>query len=373
VRTHAGATLRSHIDAESYRKIKQLGAKKGCTLFATLLAGFNALLHRLSNQNDIVVGIPAAGQSLLEEGSLIGHCVNFLPLRVQIGEKESFVELLNQVKRSLLDAYDHQTYTYGTLLRKLGVPRDPVRMPLMEVQFNVERLGASAEFRGLKAEVGPNSKAAVILDIFFNVIESDQGLMIDCDYNTDLFDEKTISLWVQYYQTLLLDAVSDADKAVDDLNASVDSTGNLLGEEVIRILDTSKKTSSDVRLWAGEKTITCPGRTRTNTGREGAPGTYVDGEPVNIRVGLLTIGTTALATVNAEVYTQIALRLKKESPIANTVIVTQSNGRANSGYIPTDEAFGHNTFQVLDTHLKPGCAESGIVNAALDLMTESSK
>jgi hypothetical protein len=163
------------------------------------------------------------------------------------------------------------------------------------------------------------------------------------------------------------------DKAVDDLNASVDSTGNIMGEEVIRILDTTKKTSSDVRIWSGGRTITCPGRTRTNTGREGAPGTYVDGEPVNIRVGLLTIGTTALTTINAEVYTQIALRLKKESPIANTVIVTQSNGRANSGYIPTDEAFGHDTFQVLDTHLKPGCAESSIVNAALDLMAASTK
>jgi amino acid adenylation domain-containing protein len=217
VKTNAGATLRSHIDAESYRKIKQLGAKKGCTLFATLLTGFHALLHRLSNQNDIVVGIPAAGQSLLEEGNLVGHCVNFLPLRTKMTQNKSFAALLNQIKRGLLDAYDHQTYTYGTLLRKLGVPRDPARMPLMEAQFNLERLGSSAGFIGLKAEVEPNPKAAVILDIFFNVAESDQGLMIDCDYNSDLFDEQTISLWLGYYKTLLLDGVSDADKAVDDL------------------------------------------------------------------------------------------------------------------------------------------------------------
>ena len=218
IRTHAGATLRSHIDAESYRKIKQLGTKNGCTMFATLLAGFFALVHRLSNQNDIVVGIPTAGQALLENSNLIGHCVNFLPLRAQLEENVSFATLLKLTKSLLLDAYDHQTYTYGTLLRKLALPRDPARTPLVEVQFNVERLGSKASFAGLQADVEPNPKAAVILDLFFNVIESDRGLVIDCDYNTDLFDESTISRWINYYETMLLNAVSDAEILVDDLS-----------------------------------------------------------------------------------------------------------------------------------------------------------
>ena len=99
----------------------------------------------------------------------------------------------------------------------------------------------------------------------------------------------------------------------------------------------------------------------------------MDGDPVNIHVGVLTIGLTTLISVNAEIYTSIAQRVKKESPIANTLVVTLANGVANSGYVPTDEAYGHNTFQVLDTHLKPGCAENGIVNAALDLIAESMK
>jgi len=104
VKGYAGATYRTKIDAEAYRKIKQLGSKKGCTLFVTLLAGFNALLHRLSNQQDIVVGIPAAGQSLIEDGSLVGHCVNFLPLRARFSEDLTFSSLLGQVKKTLLDA-----------------------------------------------------------------------------------------------------------------------------------------------------------------------------------------------------------------------------------------------------------------------------
>ena len=162
-------------------------------------------------------------------------------------------------------------------------------------------------------------------------------------------------------------------KAVNDLNNWVDSMGRVMGEEVLRAMDTTKKTYSDVRIWGGTKTFSCPGRNRTDNLREGGPGTYVDGEPVNIRLGLLTIGNTAFASVNAEVYNPIALRLKKESSIANTVMVTVANGRANSGYIPTDEAFGRYTFQVLSTRLKPGCAENNIVNGELDLLSQSLK
>ena len=171
VRSYAGATRRTHIGSELYRKIKQLGAKRGCTLFATLLTGYQVLLHRLSGQSDIVVGVPTAGQSLLENGNLVGHCVNFLPLRTQIPAGVSFEKLLGSVKQTLLDAYDHQTYTYGTLVRKLALTRDPARLPLMEAQFNLERIGAGTVFRDLQTRVEPNPKAAVNFDMFFNIVE----------------------------------------------------------------------------------------------------------------------------------------------------------------------------------------------------------
>ena len=168
------------------------------------------------------------------------------------------------------------------------------------------------------------------------------------------------------------------DKAVGELNDWVDSMGRVMAEEVVRVIDTgkidaTKNASSEVRIWGGGKTVTCPGRTRTNAGREGGPGTYVDGEPVNLHVGELTIGTTALTSVNAEIYTSIAQRVKKAAAFTDTVVVTLANGFAGSGYVPSDEAYGHNTFQVLDTHLKAGCAENGVVNAALELMAGSAK
>ena len=217
IKTYAGATYRTYIGTESLSKIKQLGSKNGCTLFVTLLAGFQTVLHRLSNQNDIVVGIPTAAQSLVEGGNLVGHCVNFLPIYGQFSNGLAFSKLLAQMKKSLLDAYEHQTYTYGTLVRKLAIPRDPSRLPLMEVQFNLERLGAGGAFAGVETEVDPNPKSAVNFDIFLNVVESDRGLKLDCDYNTDLFDEVTIASWLHSLEVLLLSAQPDSAQAVDAL------------------------------------------------------------------------------------------------------------------------------------------------------------
>ncbi|MBZ5659669.1 MAG: neutral/alkaline non-lysosomal ceramidase N-terminal domain-containing protein [Acidobacteriia bacterium] len=159
-------------------------------------------------------------------------------------------------------------------------------------------------------------------------------------------------------------------KVADRLERWIESEGDVLGEEIIRVMTNSQNRSSEVQIWGAQKTISCPGRERTNTGREGEPGTYKDGDPVNVRLGMLGIGDIALTAVNAELYTTIAQRTKQHSPMANTVVVTLANGRANSGYIPDDSSFGHNTFQVLGSRLKPGCAEEGIASGLDDLVTQ---
>jgi glutamate-1-semialdehyde-2,1-aminomutase len=205
-----GATCRRIIDAAAARRIKRAGAQQGCTMFATMLAGFHTLLQRLSGQNDIVVGIPTAGQSLVDGDTLVGHCVNFLPVRAAFDPGTAAAKFLRQIKADLLDAYEHQNYTYGSLVRKLALPRDPSRLPLIEVQFNLEKVGAGIHFDGLKVEVDPNPKSFVNFDLFLNVVESDTELVLDCDYNSYLFDEVTISGWLGHYQTLLEAMATDA-------------------------------------------------------------------------------------------------------------------------------------------------------------------
>jgi neutral ceramidase len=167
---------------------------------------------------------------------------------------------------------------------------------------------------------------------------------------------------------------SPVDPKVEDvLERVMDSEGVMLGEEVIRVMTNIKQLHATPTLVAAQKTVTCPGRKRTDSGREGAPGTYEDGDPVNIRLGVLRIANIELASIDAEIYSPIAQRLKRESPMANTFMVTLANGAANSGYIPNDAAFGAQTFQVLGSRLKPGCAETAIVNGLLELIASIQK
>jgi amino acid adenylation domain-containing protein len=216
-KSYEGATLRRKIGAESYRAIKKAGAQHKCTLFVTLLAGFEILMNRLSGQDDVVVGVPAAGQSLLDGETLVGHCVNFLPMRARFNGEPSVADFLGATKKTVLDAYDHQNYTYGRLIRKLNIPRDQSRLPLVEIQFNLERVGGGASFDGLASQLDPNAKAFVNHDIFLNVMESPDGLTLDCDYNTRLFDEATVSRWLGHYETLLAGLAADPAQPVSRL------------------------------------------------------------------------------------------------------------------------------------------------------------
>jgi hypothetical protein len=159
-------------------------------------------------------------------------------------------------------------------------------------------------------------------------------------------------------------------KAADEVEKFIEAEGVIFAEEVLRVAQSMTVSASDVRIVGAQKTVTCPGRTRTNTGREGQPGTYTDGPDVHLLVGMLGIGNVALVPLNAEAYSIIGQGVKARSPLANTVFVGLSNGMANSGYVPSDEAFGHYTFQVLGSRLKPGCAETGIQNAAVEMLTE---
>lgn len=163
-------------------------------------------------------------------------------------------------------------------------------------------------------------------------------------------------------------------KLMDQQKQMIVSMGQFLGEEVLHVMRGMERADSDVAdvaIYGGMKTVSCPGRTRTDEGRAGFEGTYKDADPIEIKLGLLRIGDIAIGAVNAEVFNLIAQRLKKESPYARTMMATLTNGMARSGYIPNDAAYGMNTFEVVSSRLKPGCAESAVVNGILELMSES--
>jgi amino acid adenylation domain-containing protein len=208
-RSFASAREDHVLDAALLTALRRTGARRGASLFATLLAGFSGLLSRLTGQSDVVVGIPAAGQPVAGYDNLVGHCVNALPLRFDIDPSKPFAHALDAAQATLLDALEHQRYTFGTLLKKLRIRRDPSRMPLLSVLFNLDQAldQESTAFPGLAMDFDSNPRSFETFELFVNAVQVRGEVRLECQYNSDLFDAATVRRWLQAYETLLRAAV----------------------------------------------------------------------------------------------------------------------------------------------------------------------
>jgi amino acid adenylation domain-containing protein len=212
--TFAGARETHRLPAGLGQELKRLGSQQGCTLFTTLLAVYGLWLRRLTGREELVVGIPTADRAMDGGDRLVGHCINFLPLRCRIPDDLDFAGLLQEVKQDFLKAFEHRQFTFGSLIQKLNLPRDQSRMPLVQATFNVEHLAGGLKFSGLECELSANPHSFTGFDLNFNVLETDGTLLLDCRYNTALFSAATIRRWLGHFQTLLESAVARPQRQV---------------------------------------------------------------------------------------------------------------------------------------------------------------
>ncbi|MGH8060920.1 MAG: amino acid adenylation domain-containing protein [Pseudoxanthomonas sp.] len=211
--------------------MRKVGAKRGTSLFASLLAGFSTLLHRLTRQDDVVIGIPVAGQAAGQEG-LVGHCVSMLPLRLRMQPAMPFAQLLEASRVAMLDAYDHQRISFGRLLQVLPLARDTARLPLISVMFNIDQAMTLERdaVPGLGFEVAGNARRFETFELFVNAVDlGGDGMRLECQYNRDLFDAETVARWMSAFERLLTAVAADPECTLDALA--------LLGEEDVRQLD----------------------------------------------------------------------------------------------------------------------------------------
>lgn len=185
--------------------LKKAGARQGASFFVTLLTAFEVFLARVSGQTDLVVGIPAAGQSAKNMEMLVGHCANLLPLRAALDLDKPFGDLVKQVRKVVLDGYDHQLFTLGAVLPKLALPRDPSRLPLTPILFNLDTgiEGGGLAFDGLEVSFRANPRVAETFELFLNAFESGGGVVLECQYSTALWDRQTVAAWLRGYEALL--------------------------------------------------------------------------------------------------------------------------------------------------------------------------
>jgi amino acid adenylation domain-containing protein len=217
LRSFQGAMDVAQIEEPLYSALKELGTRQRCTFFATLMAIYAVLLHRLSGQSDLIIGIPAAGQQLMEGQDLVGHCANLLPLRLHIEPERPFTELLAATQRALLDAYEHQGLTFGALLKALQLPRDPSRSPLIQVTFNVDPAIHGLQFEGLETGIVINPRTAYQFEHSLNLVAHAGHLRVETNYNTDLFDQATVARWAGHLREIARAATQSPELAVEAL------------------------------------------------------------------------------------------------------------------------------------------------------------
>ncbi|HEX8185025.1 MAG TPA: condensation domain-containing protein, partial [Blastocatellia bacterium] len=223
--TYNGASLSFELPVSLTEAVKDLGRRYEATVFMTLLAAFNVLLHRYTGQDDILVGSPTAGRSRAEMEGLIGYFVNPVVVRSDLSGGPRFNELLQRVRRRVLRVLEHQGYPFPLLIERLHPDHDSSRTPLFQVMFILQKAPLSQE-HGLAALAANHSGEQIALgdlqlesvvldqriaqfDMTLVIAETEQGLLASFEYNTDLFDETTIARMAEHYRQLLESIVAD--------------------------------------------------------------------------------------------------------------------------------------------------------------------
>lgn len=205
-RARRGARCDLRLGVDLVSAARALARQQGVTLPVVLLAAWKAHLARAAALSDITVGLPAAGQAARGLPGVVGHCVNLLPVRSRIDGDATFAALLDQERRALLDAQDHQLLTFGAILRDLNLPRDPGRVPLVPVLFNLDQgadLGALAP-AGCTATLLTNPRSHEHFELYLNAAPLPDGDMaLELAYAADLFLPETAEAHLRGFIALL--------------------------------------------------------------------------------------------------------------------------------------------------------------------------
>lgn len=234
MQTYRGDSEHLVIKNEIYQQLKAFSQENGSTLFMTLLAAFQTLLHRYSNQEQFIVGSVTAGRSHAELAGLVGYFINPIALKADFSDNPTFSEVLQRVRQTTLGAFEHQDYPPALLAKKLGIQRDASRPPLFETMFILQKaheavVQALSPFAlgidGARMDVGSLTLESIALggepaqfDMTMMMAETDSGLAAALQYNTDLFNASTIQRMLEHFNSLLREIVTDANKPVSALS-----------------------------------------------------------------------------------------------------------------------------------------------------------
>lgn len=234
--TYAGAAHDFVLGPELVSSLKSLSRDGGVTLFTTLLAAFQVLLHRYSGQDDIIVGAPMVGRSQPWAAGAVGYFSNTLPMRGDLSGDPRFSEFLQQMLEVVLGGLRHQDYPFQLMQERLQETWGNMRGPLLRSMFALEQLqrwnlhslgaavptagGSAMTMGGLEVDVVPIEEQTAQFELMLMAEEMEDSISFSLKYNTDLYDPASMERLVRHFETLLVGIITDPDAHISELPLS---------------------------------------------------------------------------------------------------------------------------------------------------------
>ncbi|MEN2401847.1 amino acid adenylation domain-containing protein [Flavobacterium sp. MC2016-06] len=220
IKTYSGRTLKTFLAKDQVGNLKKFTREQDGTLFISLLGIWNVLLYKYTLENDIIIGSPVAGRDHVDLENQIGFFVNTLVLRNKIDAGESFQTLYNKIKENTLKALENQIYPFDRLVEDLDIAKNTSRNPVFDIMLILQNTGDKSEESTPKYESETIEEFAEVvskfdLEIIFK--EVDEDLMLQINYNTDIYDNDTIKDLVINFKLLLTVLINNSEMSIDNI------------------------------------------------------------------------------------------------------------------------------------------------------------
>jgi amino acid adenylation domain-containing protein len=218
IQTFNGAVEPFHVPPIVVDKLRRLSREHGLTLFMTLLAAFDVILHRYTGLTDVAVGTPIANRTEIEAEAMIGLFANTLVLRADLGGDPTFRELLRRVRDVALGAYAHQDFPFEQVVEMVKPPRDMSHSPLFQAMFILQNTPLeTTELAGVRLSYVEIRTGSAKTDLTLEIWEGPGGLGGHLEYNTDLFEADTVRRLGGHLERLLAGIVDNPGQRISRL------------------------------------------------------------------------------------------------------------------------------------------------------------
>nr|MBA2611842.1 amino acid adenylation domain-containing protein [Bacteroidota bacterium] len=231
IQTIRGGSVSFTFDKDLSVALQNLSQQNGSTLFMVLLASLKVLLYRYTSHGDICVGTGSAGRQQKEVEGLIGFFVNTLALRDEIKADDNFIELLQKVRKTTLEAYENQEVPFEKIVDTLVKKRDRSRNPIFQVMFVLQNTPEIPTLKLGELEFAREGyeHATAQFDLSFSMIETTQGLNGSLEYNADLYKRATVERLLMHFHQLVVSIVSEPQKKICEFSfMSKDEANHIL-------------------------------------------------------------------------------------------------------------------------------------------------